>query len=118
MGSGTRSASEMVTAAASGELSQRRVMRRNSSILVLAFMFFSAMAPRAFAVPSYARQTGLPCSGCHYTPPELNAAGRLFKLMAYTDKADDAKVVKADGSKKRAALDLLASLPLSVMLDA
>lgn len=85
---------------------------------VCGLLFIGAVnPPEARAVPSYARQTGLPCSGCHYTPPELNPAGRRFKLLAYTDKADDAKVVKADGSKKRAALDLLASLPLSVMLD-
>jgi hypothetical protein len=69
------------------------------------------------AVPSYARQTGLACSGCHYAPPELNPAGRRFKLTGYVDKADDTKVVKSDPGKKHAALDLLASLPLSVMLD-
>jgi hypothetical protein len=74
--------------------------------------------PKVSAVPSYARQTGLPCSGCHYAPPELNPAGRRFKLLGYVDKADDTKVIKTDGGKKRAALDLLASLPLSVMLDA
>ncbi len=74
--------------------------------------------PNAEAVPSYARQTGLPCSGCHYTPPELNPAGRRFKLLGYVDRADDTKTITAEGGKKRAALDLLASLPLSVMLDA
>ena len=73
--------------------------------------------PEAKAVPSYARQTGLACSGCHYTPPELNPAGRRFKLTGYVDRADETKVIKADGGKKHAALDLLASLPLSVMLD-
>ncbi len=73
--------------------------------------------PRAEALPSYARQTGLPCSGCHYTPPELNPAGRRFKLMGYVDRADDTKVVKADGGKKRAALDLLQTLPLSAWLE-
>jgi hypothetical protein len=73
--------------------------------------------PKVEAVPSYARQTGLACSGCHYTPPELNPAGRRFKLLGYVDRADETKTVKADGGKKRAALDLLASLPLSVMLD-
>ena len=74
--------------------------------------------PKVSAVPSYARQTGLPCSGCHYAPPELNPAGRRFKLLGYVEKADETKVIKTDGGKKRAALDLLASLPLSVMLDA
>jgi hypothetical protein len=73
--------------------------------------------PKASAVPSFARQTGLPCSGCHYNPPELNPAGRRFKLLGYVDRADETKVVKADGGKKRAALDLLASLPLSAWLQ-
>jgi hypothetical protein len=85
---------------------------------VLMMLSFSAMNPPTVkAVPSYARQTGLACSGCHYTPPELNPAGRRFKLLGYVDRADETKTVKADGGKKRAALDLLASLPLSVMLD-
>lgn len=85
---------------------------------ILVLLSFSAMNPPTVkAVPSYARQTGLACSGCHYTPPELNPAGRRFKLLGYVDRADETKTVKADGGKKRAALDLLASLPLSVMLD-
>ena len=89
-----------------------------TAIAVLGLLFFSALnPPKAEAVPSYARQTGLPCSGCHYAPPELNPAGRRFKLLGYVDRGDDTKTVKADGGKKRAALDLLASLPLSVMLE-
>jgi len=74
-------------------------------------------APRVQAVPSYARQTGLPCSGCHYTPPELNPAGRLFKLLGYVQRADDTKEIKSGSSKRNAGLDLLASLPLSAMFD-
>lgn len=73
--------------------------------------------PKVEAVPSYARQTGLACSGCHYTPPELNPAGRRFKLFGYVDRSDETKVVKADPGKKRAALDLLETLPLSAMLE-
>src|SRR5690349_2703283 len=85
---------------------------------VCGLLFIGAVnPPEATAVPSYARQTGLPCSGCHYAPPELNPAGRRFKVLGYTERADETKVVKADGSKKRAALDLLAALPLSAMLD-
>jgi hypothetical protein len=87
-------------------------------IPVLVLLFAAAVnPPRVEAVPSYARQTGLACSGCHYTPPELNPAGRRFKLLGYVDKADETKVVKTDPGKKRAPLDLLASLPLSVMLE-
>jgi hypothetical protein len=91
-------------------------------LLVIPFLtllyFAGVNPPQVEAVPSYARQTGLPCSGCHYTPPELNPAGRRFKLTGYVDKADETKVVKADGNKRTAPLELLASLPLSVMLDA
>ncbi|MFZ0462205.1 MAG: hypothetical protein WAL82_07340 [Candidatus Acidiferrales bacterium] len=78
----------------------------------------AAVNPRPVqAVPSYARQTGLPCSGCHYTPPELNAAGRRFKLLGYVDRADDAKAVKDSSNKRHSGLDLLSSLPLSVMFE-
>lgn len=88
------------------------------AIPIIALLFFTAVNPPAVeAVPSYARQTGLACSGCHYAPPELNPAGRRFKLMGYVDRGDDTKTVKADAGKKHAALDLLASLPLSVMLE-
>jgi hypothetical protein len=93
--------------------------RRRVSLLfsLMVLLFLAALnPPSVLAVPSYARQTGLACSGCHYTPPELNPAGRRFKLLGYVDKGDDTKTVKADGGKKR-ALDLLSSLPLSVMLD-
>src|ERR1700758_1788562 len=89
------------------------------AVFITALLFVAALnPPKVEAVPSYARQTGLAGSGCHYTPPELNPAGRRFKLTGYVDKADETKVIKADGSKKTAALELLGSLPLSVMLDA
>ncbi len=85
---------------------------------VTILLFIAAVNPPSVqAVPSYARQTGLACSGCHYAPPELNPAGRRFKLTGYVDRGDDTKTIKADGGKKRAALDLLAALPLSVMMD-
>ena len=73
--------------------------------------------PTAQAVPSYARQTGLACNACHYAPPELNPAGRRFKLLGYVDRADDTKTVHSDPGKRHAALDLLAALPLSAMFE-
>ncbi len=54
-----------------------RTLLLSLSALFMGFI----VVPQATAVPSYARQTGLACSGCHYTPPELNRAGRMFKLM-------------------------------------
>jgi hypothetical protein len=96
-------------------------MRFRGTSFVLGFGVLILLAalnpPKMAALPSYARQTGLACSGCHYNPPELNPAGRRFKLMGYVDKADETKVIKTDGGKTRAPLDLLASLPLSVMMD-
>jgi len=88
------------------------------ALLIIIVLFAILNPTRALAVPSYARQTGLACSGCHYNPPELNPAGRRFKLLGYVDKADETKTIHADSGKSHAALDLLASLPLSVMLEA
>ncbi len=96
----------------------RRIYLLLAFAVIMVLLFFCALnPPKVEAVPSYARQTGLACSGCHYAPPELNPAGRRFKLLGYVDRADETKVIKTDGGKKRAALDLLSSLPLSVMLE-
>ena len=43
-----------------------------------------APASAAHGVPSYARQTGLACSACHYQFPTLTPFGRKFKLNGYT----------------------------------
>ncbi len=75
-----------------------------------------AFAPRASALPSYARQTGLPCSGCHTTPPELNPAGRLFKLLGYTDRSKGTSI-EATGDKRRSGLDMLQTLPLGAWFE-
>ncbi|MGE5626242.1 MAG: hypothetical protein ACM3ZT_11910 [Bacillota bacterium] len=44
----------------------------------------SVLCLDARAVPSFARQTGLPCQQCHTVAPELTAFGRLFKLNGFT----------------------------------
>jgi hypothetical protein len=89
------------------------------SLLVAAFFSLFTLTPsRALAVPSFSRQTGLACNGCHTTPPELNGAGRRFKLLGYTDRAQDAATVSSDAGKLHAALDLLKALPLSGMIEA
>lgn len=67
---------------------------------------------RSYAVPSFARQTGLSCNACHSNPPELTAFGRNFKLKGYvlTDMTAKDRV----GNSR----DLLLSkyIPLSAML--
>jgi len=89
------------------------------TVVIPAFVIVTAFNPPSLmAVPSYARQTGLACSGCHYNPPELNPAGRRFKLLGYVDRGDQTQVIKSNAAKEHAPLDFLASLPLSVMLEA
>ena len=83
---------------------------------VTAVLVAMLLVPRAGAVPSYARQTGLACNGCHYTPPELNPAGRMFKLMGYVDKVRNVEIT-APKDKKHAGLDLLGTLPLSAWFE-
>jgi hypothetical protein len=86
------------------------------AIAALSALMFSCTRS-AVAVPSYARQTGLACSGCHYTPPELNPAGRIFKLLAYTQKMDNSTVPAPNPDKQRPALQLLQTLPLSAWFE-
>jgi hypothetical protein len=71
--------------------------------------------PSAHAVPSYARQTGLACSSCHYTPPELTPFGRKFKLEGYTFVTKPE--VTEEKKDHNSALHLLESFPLSVVFD-
>src|SRR6202165_6224025 len=61
---------------------------RRSRGCAVALLVFTVMAlPRiASAVPSFARQTGMPCSQWHTLSfgPALTAYGRQFKLNGYT----------------------------------
>ena len=52
----------------------------------LAVLAVAVLVPagRAGAVPSFARQTGLPCNACHTVFPQLTAYGRSFKMEGYT----------------------------------
>ncbi len=70
--------------------------------------------PAADATPTYARQTGLPCSACHTQFPELNAFGRQFKLDGYTMVTTATMEDKAADSTRNFLLSLVA--PLSVSL--
>src|ERR1700674_5026235 len=82
-------------------------------LAIIGLVVFSV--PSARAVPSYSRQTGLPCASCHYAPPELTPFGRTFKLEGYTF------TTKAQGSDDKknhnAALRLLEAFTLSIILD-
>ena len=85
-------------------------------LLVFPIALFVVLSePRAHAVPSYSRQTGLACSACHYTPPELTPFGRKFKLEGYTFATKPE--INDDKEKKTrdAGLNILEAFPLSVL---
>jgi len=53
----------------------------------------AAFAPEASAIPSFARQTGMACSSCHYQHfPVLNGFGRAFKAAGFTMIGSQEKV--------------------------
>jgi hypothetical protein len=58
-------------------------------LLVMVLMMLSGAEVQA--LPSFARQTGMPCSACHVQAfgPGLTPTGRNFKLYGYTDVSDD-----------------------------
>ena len=71
------------------------------------------LAPQAWAVPSFARQTGLPCNVCHSVAPELTSFGRLFKLNGYT--LTGIKQIQGGDSGSTLSIDQLP--PLSAMVQ-
>ena len=46
----------------------------------------------ARGVPSFARQTGMPCTACHTDFPQLTPFGRYFKLTGYTLAGGDTRL--------------------------
>src|SRR3982074_1455734 len=56
------------------------------ALVVLVLVRALTVCPDALALPSFARQTGMPCSQCHTLSfgPALTAYGRQFKLNGYT----------------------------------
>ncbi len=67
------------------------------------------------AVPSFARQTGLPCSSCHSIFPELTAFGRDFKMNGYTMTGLKQIEQKSEGEMGGVKINEIP--PLSAMLQ-
>jgi hypothetical protein len=74
-----------------------------------------AAAPRADAVPSFARQTGMACEACHTVFPELTHFGRVFKANGYV--LSNLKQVRDVSGKKEELLELAQMPPLSIMVQ-
>ena len=78
-------------------------------------LFLCGFSPESFAVPSFARQTGVACEGCHTVFPELTPFGRSFKLNGYL--MDNLPQVKGMTTDNKEALLLNWLPPLSIMFQ-
>ena len=90
--------------------------RRVQSLLGSAWfgaLLVALTLPSAWAVPSYARQTGMACSTCHTVFPELTPFGREFKLNGYV--LDNMKQIKGITIQRTETLSLNQIPPLSLM---
>lgn len=67
-----------------------------TTLLILTGLFASQAAQ---ALPSFARQTGMPCTSCHTQAfgPNLNSYGRSFKLNGYTWGGNDSALSRFGG---------------------
>ncbi len=74
------------------------------------------VAQNANAVPSFARQTGMPCAACHTIFPKLTPFGRAFKLNGYT--LTGLKQIEAKPSESAPGLKVNEIAPMSAMLQA
>ena len=65
--------------------SLNKVVHMRLSGIILSAVFMMSHANPAFAIPSFAAQTGQPCSACHVGAfgPQLKPYGRDFKLYGY-----------------------------------
>ena len=82
---------------------------------ILAGLTLMWIGVNAQAVPSFARQTGMPCSGCHTKYPELNQFGRTFKLNGYT--LAGISQIQKDGGSMSAGLKINQIPALSAMVQ-
>lgn len=78
-------------------------------------IFIISFSSVSFPIPSFARQTNLPCSACHYVYPELTPFGRLFKLNGYT--MTGIATIQSTYKEESTNLKLLSMLPISAMIQ-
>ncbi len=90
-----------------------RSIARHAAVTGLLGVALGLVSTAAQAVPSFARQTGLPCSACHTVFPELTAFGREFKLNGYT--LTGLKQIQASGAAGSVKINAIA--PMSAMLQ-
>ena len=84
--------------------------------LAITIIFVLSITIKSWAIPSFARQTGMSCNTCHTIFPELNAFGRQFKLNGYT--LVGIPTVLAQSDSETTILSLVKTSPFSAMMQA
>ena len=94
-------------------VSMNGIMRcMRSYVLSIFLLTLCLVSMSVHAVPSFARQTSMPCQSCHTIFPELTTFGRSFKLNGYT--LTNMKQIQSASGKE---LSLNKTFPLSVMVQ-
>lgn len=97
----------------------RRVHSLIEAIALLAGALLLMLPGVSQAVPSYARQTNIPCLTCHTVFPALTHFGRQFKLNGYVANAGEVIESKEYGASKGSEEEVLTLgkvPPISVMM--
>lgn len=88
---------------------------KRGALRLFALFLLCALAKPVWAVPSFARQTGMTCAACHTVFPELTPFGREFKLNGYV--LDNIRQVTGIDIADRQTLAINSIPPVSVMVQ-
>jgi hypothetical protein len=81
------------------KISQSKVLQPVLAFKCIGFLLMTLCVTQTQALPSFARQTGKDCSGCHVGAfgPQLTPAGVKFKISGYTDSDDQPGKIPLSG---------------------
>ncbi len=94
---------------------RRGLALQNGFSKLLALGLLVGCAAPSWAVPSFARQTGMACAACHTVFPELTPFGREFKLNGYV--LDNISQVTGIDTSDRQTLAINSIPPVSAMVQ-
>jgi len=93
----------------------RQIELHQGYLRVFAIGLLCVVSTKSWAVPSFARQTGMTCAACHTIFPELTPFGREFKLNGYV--LDNIKQITGIDVDSHQTLALNSIPPISMMVQ-